>query len=180
MPASGPSRDFVGLPLCFSRCQRSRTFAYVSAGTLKRISPDVGGIKRRSKRPSVVLPQPLSPTRASVSPRRMYKSTPSTARTRAIVRRRTPPFTGKYFWIPIAATTRSFMARSGVGTGLSTVVQEAGDPTVRALRDQLRFLALAPFKRVLAPGMEPPSRLRVREVRQRSFDLWKQRPVYHL
>src|SRR2546427_1589109 len=175
-PASGPVRDFVGLPLCFSRCQRSRAFAYVSAGTLKRISPDVGGIKRRSKRPSVVLPQPLSPTKASVSPRRMYMSTPSTARTRAIVRRRTPPLTGKYFWIPIAATTMSCLGRSGSGIGLSAVVQEAGDPTVRALWNQLGFLALASVKRVLAPRMEPASRRRVREVGHRSRDRWKRRP----
>src|SRR2546427_11282647 len=130
MPASGPSRDFVGLPLCFSPCQRSRTLAYVSAGTLKRTSPDVGGIKRRSKRPSVVLPQPLSPTRASVSPRRMYMSTPSTAPTRAIVRRRTPPLTGKYFWIPIAATTLAGLGRSGCGVGVYAVAQDEGDPTV--------------------------------------------------
>src|SRR3989441_10139027 len=176
MPASGPSRDFVGLPLCFSPCQRSRTLAYVSAGTLKRTSPDVGGIKRRSKRPSVVLPQPLSPTRASVSPRRMYMSTPSTARTRAIVRRKTPPFTGKYFWIPIAATTKSCTGRSSAGMGLSAVVQETGDPSVRALRDQLGFLALAPVKRVLAPRMEPTSRRRIREVGHRSCDRWKRRP----
>src|SRR2546425_1447296 len=176
MPASGPSRDFVGLPLCFSPCQRSRTLAYVSAGTLKRTSPDVGGIKRRSKRPSVVLPQPLSPTRASVSPRRMYMSTPSTARTRAIVRRKTPPFTGKYFWIPIAATTKSCTGRSGDGMGLSAVVQETGDPSVRALRDQLGFLALAPVKRVLAPRMEPTSRRRIREVGHRSCDRRKRRP----
>src|SRR5437879_8967086 len=90
-------------------------------------------------------------------------STPATARARAIVRRRTPPLTGKYFWIPIAATTMSCLGRSGSGMGLSAVVQEAGDPTVRALWDQLGFLALASVKRVLAQRMEPASRRRVSE-----------------
>ena len=43
------------------------------------ILPAVGSVSRRSDRPSVVLPQPDSPTRANVSPRWTSKSTPSTA-----------------------------------------------------------------------------------------------------
>ena len=47
----------------------------------KRTVPAVGSINRVSSRPVVDLPQPLSPTRASVSPRSMVNDTPSTART---------------------------------------------------------------------------------------------------
>ena len=49
--------------------------------TRMRISPPVGSIARMMHRAVVVLPQPLSPTRPSVSPWSMWKSTPSTART---------------------------------------------------------------------------------------------------
>jgi hypothetical protein len=43
------------------------------------IVPSVGSIRRRTDRPSVVLPQPDSPTRLNVSPALTSKSTPSTA-----------------------------------------------------------------------------------------------------
>ena len=46
-----------------------------------KMSPAVGSIALRMQRAVVVLPQPLSPTRPSVSPSSMWKSTPSTART---------------------------------------------------------------------------------------------------
>ena len=39
----------------------------------KLIVPAVGSMRRRSSRPTVVLPQPDSPTRPSVSPRRISK-----------------------------------------------------------------------------------------------------------
>ena len=42
-------------------------------------SPAVGSISRVTSRAVVDLPQPLSPTRPSVSPRWMWKSMPSTA-----------------------------------------------------------------------------------------------------
>ena len=51
-----------------------------------RIWPAVGRSSRRMQRPVVVLPQPLSPTRPSVSPRLIVKSTPSTAFTSPILR----------------------------------------------------------------------------------------------
>ena len=47
------------------------------------------------QRPVVVLPQPDSPTRPSVSPRRMEKLTPSTALTRAASPPKMPPPMGK-------------------------------------------------------------------------------------
>ena len=47
----------------------------------KRISPPVGGRSRTAMRANVDLPHPDSPTKPSVSPRRMESDTPSTART---------------------------------------------------------------------------------------------------
>src|SRR6266536_5569908 len=43
------------------------------------MSPLVGRYRPSSRRPKVVLPEPVSPTSASVSPRRMASETPSTA-----------------------------------------------------------------------------------------------------
>jgi hypothetical protein len=48
---------------------------------LEGTEPPVGSIRRRMRRPVVDLPQPDSPTSASVSPRAMSKLTSSTART---------------------------------------------------------------------------------------------------
>ena len=45
-----------------------------------RIVPAVGSVSRISRRPSVDLPQPDSPTSPSVSPVAMRNETPSTAR----------------------------------------------------------------------------------------------------
>src|SRR5690349_22295677 len=43
------------------------------------MSPLVGRYRPSSSRPKVVLPEPVSPTRARVWPRRMARDTPSTA-----------------------------------------------------------------------------------------------------
>ena len=45
----------------------------------KRMLPDVGSIRRSASRPTVDLPQPDSPTSASVSPASTESETPSTA-----------------------------------------------------------------------------------------------------
>ena len=63
----------------------------------KVTSPEVGSIRRRMERPTVVLPQPDSPTSPRVSPFLTVKLTLSTACTCATVRWRSPPRTGKYF-----------------------------------------------------------------------------------
>src|SRR5580692_1766858 len=49
------------------------------------------------QRPTVVLPDPDSPTSPSVSPRLMSNETPSTALTSATWREKTPAMMGKYF-----------------------------------------------------------------------------------
>jgi len=60
-----------------------------------RTVPAVGSISRIRSRPVVDLPQPLSPTSASVSPRTMVKDTSSTARTAPVTRlTNTPEWTG--------------------------------------------------------------------------------------
>ena len=46
--------------------------------------PDVGSISRKARRPTVDLPQPDSPTSASVSPAATVKETLSAARTTAV------------------------------------------------------------------------------------------------
>jgi hypothetical protein len=58
--------------------------------------PRVAGMRRRMVRPTVVLPQPDSPTRPSVSPGAIWKLTPSTALTRPTVCLRMPRLTGKW------------------------------------------------------------------------------------
>ena len=63
----------------------------------KRTSPPVGLITWRIHLPKVVLPQPLSPTRPRVSPRMIWRDTPSTALTSPTLDwKMTPLVTGKY------------------------------------------------------------------------------------
>jgi hypothetical protein len=64
-----------GLNLLRSSRLRARIFP-----SLNKIWPEVGSINLRIAFPAVVLPQPLSPTNPSVSPLRMEKVMPSTAR----------------------------------------------------------------------------------------------------
>src|SRR5436309_1328903 len=62
---------------------------------LTRTSPEVGSISFRIALPAVDLPQPLSPTRPSVSPSAMSKEMPSTACTWPTVCCKIPFLTGK-------------------------------------------------------------------------------------
>ena len=57
--------------------------------------PPVGVYNRRMERPTVVFPQPDSPTKPRVSPVRAFSETPSTACTLPTLRRNTPPPDGK-------------------------------------------------------------------------------------
>jgi hypothetical protein len=60
--------------------------------------PAVGSYRRQIVLPAVVLPQPDSPTRPSVSPRSIVKLMSSTALRRARVRLNNPPSIAKYFF----------------------------------------------------------------------------------
>ena len=62
----------------------SGRFVISSPSNLTR--PLVGLLSMRTQRPVVVLPEPLSPTRPSVSPLLILKLTPSTALTSATLR----------------------------------------------------------------------------------------------
>src|SRR6266540_548611 len=62
----------------------------------KSIAPEVGSIRHSINRPVVDLPQPDSPTSASVSPSPTSKSMPSTARTAPLRPPKMPLLTGKY------------------------------------------------------------------------------------
>src|SRR5690606_22566647 len=105
----------------------------LSARMLLRKSawPLVGSISLRIVRPTVVLPQPLSPTKPSVSPSRTKKETSSTALTSAILRRKMPPWTGKYlqrFFTSKSASGRIVWSLdSGIGFHLR-IVQPATGP----------------------------------------------------
>ena len=68
---------------------------FVMSAPLKMIWPLVGSTSLMIVRPSVVFPQPDSPTTPSVSPRVTVRSTPSTARTWPTVCLRTPALIGK-------------------------------------------------------------------------------------
>src|SRR5450756_2227341 len=67
---------------------------------MNSIVPAVGSRRRIMVRPRVDLPQPDSPTRPTVSPFLMSRSTPSTARTCATVLWRTPEETGNHVFNP--------------------------------------------------------------------------------
>ena len=71
-----------------------------SSGWRKMTSPPVGSSSRMMVRPVVDLPQPDSPTMATVSPRLTLSETPSTAFTWPITRRIAPPLMGKCFFRP--------------------------------------------------------------------------------
>src|SRR6266700_468372 len=83
---------------------------WVMSRPSKTIFPPVGSSSRTTARPVVVLPQPDSPTRPSVSPGATVKSTPSTARTTP-PERNSLPRTGKCLASP---STRSSGSRGGL------------------------------------------------------------------
>src|SRR6266849_5304556 len=90
-----------------SRRPRAATSSTWPPAARKRICPSVGARARRMQREVVVLPQPLSPTRASVSPRSTWKETSSTARTCATTRRSRPRRMGKCLRRLLTSSRRS-------------------------------------------------------------------------
>src|SRR5215212_10236900 len=73
----------------------------------KITSPSVGSRRRNTRRASVLLPHPDSPTSPSVSPRRTERSTPSTAFTCPTVRCSTPALMGKCIFRFLASSRYS-------------------------------------------------------------------------
>ena len=94
------------------RAQRARARAPVSSTPSNLTEPAVGSIRRSTQRPVVLLPQPDSPTRPSVSPRSTSKDTPDTACT---MRR---PAAARGCGAPGTALTRSRTARAALVSGM--------------------------------------------------------------
>src|SRR6266508_2889489 len=93
----------------------------------KVMVPRVCSLSRTRQRPRVVLPQPDSPTRPTVSPSSTSRLTPSTALTCSRAPPSSPVRTGKYFF-------RSLISSSGILRNL-----EAGDAMVCLDLDQRRL-----------------------------------------
>src|SRR5579864_2352061 len=122
--------------------------------------PSVGSRRRINVRPSVDLPQPDSPTRPSVSPFLMSRSTPSTACTWATVRRTMLDDTGNHFFSPRTDTSGS----AGVHSGCSS---RPATSTIFELRPGLRHpargeLGVADPREVRDVAGTPQQRPRVR------------------
>src|SRR3990170_258941 len=103
--------------ICMRRRMRriSPGFMRVSSWPSNMTSPEVGLYSMSMTRPRVVLPQPLSPTSPSVSPRLISKLTPSTALTSATLRwKMIPEVTGKYIRM---SSTRTMVSPAGPALG---------------------------------------------------------------
>ena len=96
----------------------------------RRIDPEVGSTSRRMVCAVEVLPHPDSPTRATISPFRRVKETPSTARTTCRGWRETVPTSPRRtgYWVWRSVTSRSGGPESGAGA--SPVAVAALDPTL--------------------------------------------------
>src|SRR3990167_4306538 len=79
----------------------------VTSSPSNKILPPSGAISFKIILPSVVLPQPDSPTRPRFSPAASARSTPSTARIKDCGRDKNPPFTGNDFWIFLSSSSIS-------------------------------------------------------------------------
>ena len=92
---------------CIRNCRRSCPLSEWMSCPSIEMEPPVGCSRRSTSLAVVVLPQPDSPTSASVCPRRTSKLMPSTARTQPTVFISTSPsVTGKCFW-RFSALTRT-------------------------------------------------------------------------
>src|SRR5688572_23729529 len=128
-------------------------------------SPEVMSIIFRMAKPVVLLPQPDSPTRPKVSPRRTSNDTPSTAFTLPTWRRMTAPaITGKW-------TLRSLTSRtvSGADIGAELGMKMTGREMIGSASDQHRALA-ADVGSAPAARREGAARRQVGEVGWRALD----------
>src|SRR5690349_16253687 len=139
-----------------------------------RISPAVGAISFMIIRPVVVLPQPDSPTSPTVSPRRMSKLMPSTARTAAGgPLAQSPRRTGKC--LTRFLTSSSLGCSSGAPDGAAIVMsllreQAANRPPVAAGLDERHVARLALRTRPVAARREGTSGGQVRGIGRAPLD----------
>ena len=159
----------------------------------KTTRPKVGSTRRRMRRPSVLLPQPLSPTRPSVSPRRTRIETPSTARTTSVVRAKSPRLDGEVLrQLSVATSVRGRSPRPAAVLGetrASSVIARTSSraPAARraARRRRRAGSARAPRSRTCsithrAAVGEAAARGEVREVGHHPFDRPQADPLRRL
>src|SRR3954453_15809690 len=82
-------------------------------------------INRSKARPSVVLPEPDSPTTPSVSPLRTERLTPSTALIWPTVLRNRPRLIGNQTFKSLADITTEEFGRGGAGSGFGSAASSA-------------------------------------------------------
>src|SRR5688572_24476916 len=129
-------------------------------------SPEVMSIILRMASPVVLLPQPDSPTRPKVSPRRTSNDTPSTAFTLPTWRRMTAPaMTGKWTFRSLTSRTISVPVVSGAELGM----EMAGREMIGSAPHQHRALA-ADVGGAPAARREGAARRQVGEVGRRALD----------
>src|ERR1019366_1471498 len=133
--------------------------------------PKVGSMRRSIRRPSVLLPQPLSPSRPIVSPRRTRIDTPSTARTKRPDRPNHPPSTGKYFATrSVAARVRGLASAGGTLAGSLRSSAPGRRSPAGAHGLERRLLAIASLDPQGAPIGEAASRGEPPQVRHHPLD----------
>ena len=82
-------------------------------------------ISRKMARPSVVLPEPLSPTTPSVSPLRTSRLMPSTALIWPTTLRMTPRLIGNQTFRSLVEITTGASGRGGAGSGFGSAASSA-------------------------------------------------------
>src|SRR6266581_3164648 len=152
----------------------------VISSPLNLIEPAVGSTRRMIVRPSVDFPQPDSPTRPSVSPASISRSTPSTAWTCARVRCITPDATGNQTFRSVTETSGSLTVHArvrGLAVAASATFQlrpRLRDPARRLLRvadaQERRHVARALLDPECAPRVERASAREVDQVRWQALD----------
>src|SRR5437879_8013178 len=103
------------------RALRRSPRRWLMSSPLKMILPSVGSSSRITARPSVDLPQPDSPTRPTVSPVLISRSTPSTACTWPTVRCKTPDDTENQTLRSLTSTSGSAVVHARV-SGLTVAL----------------------------------------------------------
>src|SRR5450759_2326801 len=168
----------------------SRRIRRIAAGPMRsmscplnRTSPEVGSISRRIERPSVDFPHPDSPTSPSVSPCRIVRSTPSTARTWPTVRASTPERTGNHVVrrrtstrgsaaLQVEAESPLATASAGIGRAIErgARLRHPAARQVAAHVAELGFILGASLDCEWTPGLELAAGGQPHHVRWRPFD----------
>src|SRR5436190_20769260 len=136
-------------------------------------APPVGSISRVTSRAVVDLPQPLSPTRPRVSPRRMWKSMPSTAFSVCVFSpaslEKMSPCSVKCLVRPLTSSSMSSVAPRTILTSPLSVQMARRHVAGRDL-PELRHLAAAEIHGVRAARMEFAAGRRLHHVAHRALD----------